>query len=112
MSFFGVELSSQINRMMFEIRLSLSRNKFYPNFRSIYRAFSEYDPELSGFIHPVHFEKVYSFLVLRHSIQTASFLKNMKSNSSKKPSATNKEKLTGLPSCLTWKSPWVPSEGN
>ena len=43
MSFFGVELNSQNNRLMFEIRLNLSRNKFSPNFRTIYRSLCQYD---------------------------------------------------------------------
>ena len=62
MSFFGVELNAQINRLMFEIRIHLSRNKFIPNFRTIYRSLVEFDPEISGTISSIYFEKV-SFYV-------------------------------------------------
>ena len=43
MSFFGVELNAQVNKLLFEIRLQLSRNKYTPNIRTIYRSFTEYD---------------------------------------------------------------------
>lgn len=44
MSFFGVELNSQVNRLILEIRLKLAQNKLSPNFRTIYRSFAKYDP--------------------------------------------------------------------
>ena len=58
MSFFGVELNAQVNKQVFEIRLQLSRNKHSPNVRTIYRAFANYDPEISGFIQLQRFEQV------------------------------------------------------
>ena len=44
MSFFGVELNAQANRLLLEIRLKLSQNKFQPNFRTIYRSMAQQDP--------------------------------------------------------------------
>jgi hypothetical protein len=58
MSFFGVELNSQVNKLMFEIRLQLSRNKYSPNMRTIYRSFASYDQEIRGEIQSHSFEKV------------------------------------------------------
>jgi hypothetical protein len=58
MSFFGVELNAQINKLVFEIRLQLSRNKHSPNVRTIYRSFAKYDQDISGFILPHNFEHV------------------------------------------------------
>lgn len=58
MSFFGVELNSQVNRLILEIRLKLSQNKVNPNFRTIYRSLAQQDPKATGFISPVLFEKV------------------------------------------------------
>ena len=58
MSFFGVELNVQVNRLIFDMRLHLSRNKYAPNLRTIYRSFVEFDPEVSGRIQPHHFEQV------------------------------------------------------
>jgi hypothetical protein len=58
MSFFGVELNSQVNRLILEIRLKLSQNKLNPNFRTIYRSFATHDKNATGLISPVLFEKV------------------------------------------------------
>ena len=58
MSFFGTELNAQINKLIFEIRLQLSRNKHSPNVRTIYRSFAKYDPDIFGLILPHHFEHV------------------------------------------------------
>lgn len=58
MSFFGVELNSQINRLILEIRLKLSQNKVNPNFRTIYRSLAQHDAKATGLISPVLFEKV------------------------------------------------------
>ena len=44
MSFFGVELNAQLNRLLLEIRLKLSQNKWMPNFRTLYRSLVKYDP--------------------------------------------------------------------
>ena len=48
MSFFGVEINAQMNKMLMEIKLQLSKNKFKPNFRTMYRSFAENDPEVTG----------------------------------------------------------------
>lgn len=58
MSFFGVELNSQLNRLYLEIRLKLSQNKFVPNFRTIYRSFAQRDPQISGLISSNNFDQV------------------------------------------------------
>ena len=58
MSFFGVELNAQVNRLFHELKLTLSKNRYLPNFRTIYRAFVKYDPEQSGLISATNFEKV------------------------------------------------------
>jgi len=58
MSLFGVELNSQINRLITEIRLQLNKQKFIPNTRTIYRSFATYDSSITGEISPQHFEKV------------------------------------------------------
>lgn len=58
MSFFGVELNAQVNRLILEIRLTLTKNKYLPNFRTIYQSFAKYDTEQSGWVSPQHFEKV------------------------------------------------------
>ena len=44
MSFFGVELNSQINKLIYQIKLTLGKNKYNPNFRTIYRSIVKYDP--------------------------------------------------------------------
>lgn len=43
MSFFGVELNAQVNRLILQIRLTLAKNKYLPNFRTIYQSFIKYD---------------------------------------------------------------------
>jgi hypothetical protein len=58
MSFFGVEQNAQLNKLIFDMRLHLSRNKYAPNLRTIYRSFADYDQELSGKIQPHNFEHV------------------------------------------------------
>jgi hypothetical protein len=58
MSFFGVELNAQINRLILEIRLKLSQNKFMPNVRTIYRSLAQYDPQVTGTIALIDLEKV------------------------------------------------------
>lgn len=50
MSFFGVELNAQINKLVGQIKLSLNKNKYYPNFRTMYRSFVNYDPEQTGVV--------------------------------------------------------------
>ena len=50
MAFFGVELNAQVNRLIGQIKLQLNKNKYLPNFRTIYRSFVKYDPEQIGFI--------------------------------------------------------------
>ena len=56
MSFFGAELSTQANKLIFEIRLTLSRNKYAPNVRTIYRSCADYDQQVSGLIQSIQFE--------------------------------------------------------
>jgi hypothetical protein len=60
MSFFGVELNAQVNRLILEIRLTLTKNKYLPNFRTIYQSLAKYDAEQSGWVSPQNFEKVQS----------------------------------------------------
>ena len=55
MSYFGVELNAQVNRLIFDMRLHLSRNKYAPNLRTIYRSFVDFDHQVSGTIEPHHF---------------------------------------------------------
>lgn len=43
MSFFGVELNSQVNRLILEIRLKLAQNKMYPNLRTISNSLRKVD---------------------------------------------------------------------
>lgn len=50
MAFFGVELNAQVNRLIGQIKLQLNKNKYLPNFRTIYRAFAKFDPEQIGFV--------------------------------------------------------------
>ena len=50
MAFFGVELNAQINRLNGQVKLHLNKNKYLPNFRTIYRSYAKYDPEQSGLI--------------------------------------------------------------
>lgn len=58
MSFFGVELNAQLNRLMFDIRLNLAKNKYIPNIRTLYRSFVQYDNQVTGLISGFYFEKV------------------------------------------------------
>ena len=58
MAFFGVELNAQINKLVYNIKLTLAKNKYNPNFRTIYRSFIKYDPEQTGYVNSTHFEKV------------------------------------------------------
>ena len=58
MALFGVELNAQVNRLIHEMKLTLAKNRYLPNFRTIYRTMVKYDPEQSGEISSGHFEKV------------------------------------------------------
>lgn len=58
MSLFGVELNHQLNRIVTEMRLTLQKQKFIPNVRTIYRSFAQFDPDISGILPPHLFEKV------------------------------------------------------
>lgn len=58
MSFFGVEQNAQLNKLIFDMRLHLSRNKYAPNLRTIYRSFVDYDHQVSGTIESHNFEHV------------------------------------------------------
>ena len=55
MSFFGVELNAQVNRLILEIRLTLTKNKYLPNIRTIYQSLAKYDPEQNGWVSPQNF---------------------------------------------------------
>lgn len=48
MAFFGVELNAQVNRLVGQIKLTLNKNKYYPNFRTIYKSFYGFDPHQNG----------------------------------------------------------------
>lgn len=48
MAFFGVELNAQVNRLLGNIKMSLNKNKYLPNFRTIYQAFVSFDPQQTG----------------------------------------------------------------
>ena len=67
MSFFGVEQNAQLNKLIFDMRLHLSRNKYAPNLRTIYRSFVNYDHEVSGKIQSHNFEHV-RLKLYRHSM--------------------------------------------
>jgi Ca2+-binding EF-hand superfamily protein len=58
MAFFGVELNAQVNRLMGLIKLSLNKNKYYPNFRTIYRTFVSFDSEQTGLVNVEQLDKV------------------------------------------------------
>lgn len=72
MSLFGVELNNQVNRLITDIRLTLQKNKFIPNIRTIYRSFVQVDPQVSGALAPHLFEKV-DALRDRHLTKTEYF---------------------------------------
>lgn len=57
MSFFGVEINSLLNRLLLDIKLYLRQHKFSPNFRTIYRAFVQQDPEIKGVVNLNQFQK-------------------------------------------------------
>lgn len=57
MSFFGVELNAQINRLMHAVKLTLAKNKYLPNFRTLYQSFIKYDSEQTGIVTANQFEK-------------------------------------------------------
>lgn len=57
MAFFGVELNAQVNRLLGQIKLTLNKNNYLPNFRTIYRAMAAYDPEQTGYVTLSQFEK-------------------------------------------------------
>jgi len=63
MSFFGVELNAQVNRLILDIKLTLTKNKYLPNFRTIYQSLAKFDKDQSGWVTPTQFEKV---LIFRH----------------------------------------------
>ena len=50
MAFFGVQLNAQVNRLIGQIKLTLNKNKYYPNFRTIYKCFVHYDPNQTGIV--------------------------------------------------------------
>jgi hypothetical protein len=58
MAFYGVELNAQINKLIGQIKLILNKNKYYPNFRTIYRSFINFDAEQSGLVNNEQLDKV------------------------------------------------------
>lgn len=58
MAFYGVELNAQINKLIGQIKLILNKNKYYPNFRTIYRSFINFDGEQSGLVNNEQLNKV------------------------------------------------------
>ncbi len=58
MSFFGIELNAQLNRLMFDIRLHLAKNRYMPNIRTLYKSFVQFDPQITGLVSGFNFEKV------------------------------------------------------
>jgi len=58
MSFFGVELNAQVNKLIGQIKLSLNKNKYFPNFRTIYRSFVNYDQQQIGIVTIEQLDKV------------------------------------------------------
>jgi len=58
MSFFGVELNAQLNKLLVQIRLTLAKNSYLPNIRTIYRSCAKFDPQNTGRISLINFEKV------------------------------------------------------
>ena len=60
MAFFGVELNAQLNRLLGQIKLTLHKNNYLPNFRTIYTSMAKFDPEQSGYVTLGQFEKALS----------------------------------------------------
>lgn len=58
MAFFGVELNAQVNRLVGQIKLTLNKNKYYPNFRTIYKSFYGFDPQQNGSVTLEQLDKV------------------------------------------------------
>lgn len=58
MAFFGVELNAQVNKLIGQIKMTLNKNKYYPNFRTIYRSFVSYDTNQTGVVSIEHLDKV------------------------------------------------------
>jgi len=83
MSFFGVELNAQLNKLLVQIRLTLAKNHYLPNIRTIYRSCSHFDPQHSGLITPLQFEKV-NLRKHRHWTKMASFSRSSNGKSSKR----------------------------
>lgn len=58
MSLFGVEINHQVNRLLVEAKQTLAKFKLFPNCRTLYRSFAQYDSNITGFVTPKQFEKV------------------------------------------------------
>jgi hypothetical protein len=50
MSLFGVQINTQLNTLILNIRLFLANTKHHANFRTIYRSFAQSDPQITGLI--------------------------------------------------------------
>jgi hypothetical protein len=58
MSFFGVELNAQVNKLNLQTRLNLSKNRHIPNLRTLFRSLHSVSHDDSGIIHIEDFERV------------------------------------------------------
>jgi hypothetical protein len=94
MSFFGVELNAQLNKLLVQIRLTLAKNSYLPNIRTIYRSCAHYDPQHKGLITLLQFEKV-NPIKSRHSTKMAFFSRSLSGKSSRKLSQ-GKAKLPSI----------------
>ena len=57
MAFFGVELNAQVNRLIGQIKLTLNKNKYNPNCRTLYKSFVKYDADQTGVVSLEQFDK-------------------------------------------------------
>ena len=90
MAFFGVELNAQINKLVYNIKLTLAKNKYNPNFRTIYRSFIKYDPEQTGYVNSTHFEKVVIILKIRLWERTEFSSRSSSTKCSRRPLGTRR----------------------
>lgn len=77
MSFFGVELNAQVNKLNLQTRLNLSKNRHIPNLRTIFRSFHSLSHDDSGVIHIEDFERVFTHL-FRLLIKMDFFIRSLK----------------------------------
>ena len=104
MSLFGVEVNHQVNRIITETRLTLQKQKFIPNLRTLYRSFAQADQNISGVLPPNLFEKVVQ-TQSRPSTKTESSIRMWNSQSSRRPSLPTMGRSAGSSFCKPWKYP-------